>query len=63
VKGRFQIHDDANRLRTILRFSKALAYKDAGDPEKARKIMGISSLRNGKIYVEPNLLGNYTTLL
>jgi hypothetical protein len=45
-----------NSLRTILRFYKALAYKNAGDLESMWEILELSSFKQGDIWVGTELM-------
>ena len=45
-----------NSLRTILRFYKALAYKNAGKLDEMREILEISSFNKGEIWVGTSLM-------
>jgi tetratricopeptide (TPR) repeat protein len=45
-----------NSLRTVLRFYKALACKNAGDLEGMREILAISSFKQGEIWVGTKLM-------
>jgi tetratricopeptide (TPR) repeat protein len=45
-----------NSLRTILRFYKALACKNAGDLEGMREILELSSFKQGEIWVGTKLM-------
>lgn len=45
------LNRDRNTLRTLLRFYKALAYKNAGDLDAMREVMSMASFKAGKIRV------------
>lgn len=46
------INKDKNTLRTLLRFYKALAYKNAGNTDAMNEVFAMSNFKTGKIRVE-----------
>jgi len=45
------LNRDKNTLRTLLRFYKALAYKNAGNLDAMHEVMSMASFKTGKIRV------------